>query len=116
VPIPFGIFGSLVLLLAVEAALTAFFVFVWPSVHARTFVILGCALVLGAFTSIALWLWFLSPLNGIGIAGGSPSDGQTLDLLKAHMQQRYVLVVAAVAAAQTGAIVILRLWLGAARA
>jgi hypothetical protein len=71
---------------------------------------------LGAFASIALWLWFLSPLNGVGIAGQGASNGQSPDVLMTHMQQRYALVVVAVAVAQISVMAVLRLWLGAARA
>ena len=115
-PIPFGFFGSLVVLLALAAALAACFVFVWPGVHARPLTILGSGLVLGAFASIAIWLWFLSPLKGIGIAGQGSSDGQSPDVLTAYMQQRYALVVVVVAVAQVSVIAVLRLWVGAARA
>lgn len=114
--IPFGFFGSLLFLVAVEAVVAAGFVFVWPGVHARLFAILGCAFFLGAIASVALWLWYLSPLNGIGIAGGSPSDGQSPDVVVAYMQKRYAIVVVAAAFAQSGAMAVLRFWLGIARA
>jgi uncharacterized membrane protein len=115
-PIPFGFFGSLVFLLAVEAVLTTCFVFVWPGVHARPLITLASGVLLGAFVSIALWLWFLSPLNGIGIAGENSADGQSPDVLKASLQQRYALVVLGVVVTQISAMAALRLWIGAARA
>lgn len=115
-PIPFGFFGSLVFLLALEAVLAACFVFVWPGVQARPLTILGVGVALGAIASIALWLWFLSPLNSIGIAGQRSSDGQSPDVLATYMQQRYALVVVVVAVAQVSVLAVLRLWVGTARA
>ena len=116
-PIPFGFFGSLVFLLALEAVLAVCFAFVWPGVQARPLTILGVGVALGAVASIALWLWFLSPLNGIGIAGQGSSDAaQSPDVLATYMQQRYALVVVVVAVAQVSVLAVLRLWLGTARA
>ena len=115
-PIPFGFFGSLVFLLVLEAVLAVCFVFVWPGVHARPLTILGSGIVLGAVPSIALWFWFLSRLNGIGIAGQGSSDGQSPDVLMAYMQQRYALLVVAAGVAQVSVMAVLRLWVGAGRA
>ena len=114
-PIPFGFFGSLVFLLAIEVVLAACFVFVWPAVHARPLIVLGSGVALGAVASIALWLWFLVPLNDIGIAGQRSVDGQSVVRFAAYMRQRYALIVVALAVAQIGVLAILRLWTSAGR-
>ena len=115
VPIPFGLFGSLVFLLAAEVLLAGFFVFVWPAVNSRPLVVLGSGVALGAIASIALWIWFLSPLNSIGISGQRSIDGQSADRFAAYMMRRYALIVVAVAVAQIGVMAVLRLWTSAGR-
>ncbi len=114
-PIPFGLFGSLVFLLAVEVLLAACFVFVWPAVHSRPFVVFGSAVALGAIASIALWIWFLAPFNSVGITAQRPVDGQSADRFAAYMRHRYALIVVAVAVAQIGVLAVLRLWTSAGR-
>lgn len=72
---PFGFFGSAGVLLGLPFLLPLVYAFTWPGGISRPIVFLILAMVLGLIVGAAVFYWVISPLQGIGIAGGQGAMG-----------------------------------------